>query len=124
MKTKIATIFAILLLTLIPAEAAFRDLLGAYLNSVNNVVTILGNIKTDNDAKANLAALDAAIVQMNGAKAQLAAANVPPAEKQAAVQEKAADMQKSSAALAELTKKVRKNKVLNDLLATALAKLS
>ena len=125
MKTKLIMILSGLVLLLTPAQAAFRDLLINYINAQNAVTVILGNVKNENDAKAGAAAIDAAVTALQGTRAQLqAAGSTPAAEKDAAVKEKGADMQKASAALAEQLSRVRKNKGISQILAATLAKLT
>lgn len=125
MNSKLTTILAGMLLIIAPAHAAFRDLLGNYINSANAVATILGKINNDNDAKANIAALDAAIANLKAAKTELAAGSTTKTpEVDAGVRERAVDLQKVTASLAEQTSRVRKNKGLRRTLWPVLTKLN
>lgn len=123
MRNRLVITIAGVLLLLAPAEAAVRELLAAYINSINSVVTILGKINNENDAKANASALETAIGAMKSAKAQLAAGSTNAAETEKAVKERVNDLQKSTAALHELTHRLRKNEGLSQILAPSMAQL-
>ncbi|MFN7924689.1 MAG: hypothetical protein U0Q16_31595 [Bryobacteraceae bacterium] len=124
MKTKLIVTVAGLLLLIIPAQAAFKDMLANYIASINGVVAVLAKINNENDAKANATALDTAITAMKNAKAQLAAGNTSQAEMEAAMKEKVADMQVATASLHEQTHRIKRNKEVSKALAGVLAKLA
>lgn len=123
MKKRLVTIFAGLVLTILSAQAAFRDLLVNYITSVNNVAVVMAKINNQNEAKANAAALDAAVTAMNAAKAQVAAGATNGAEVSAAAAATAADTQKATAALAEQLTRIRKNREVAQVLDATLKKL-